>query len=187
MRVAVFASRQTPKWVIYSALDALHAEHGIDVIGWTDNQGGQYAVEWAESRPGAHSTIVSGVKSPGTRLSGQYFDSRAACITVFKLYQPDRCVVFASSYWIASGVGKLICQQAEKWAVPVHFYEPNRDDTQGTGNRTVWKEPFVCRVIELCGKKSPLGKVTCNRFKGHPGAWHHQSVGGVRGKKFWLP
>ena len=187
MRLAVFSAKLTPKWVIYSVLDRLHGENGLHIIAWVDNWGGSCAVDWAKTRPGAEIQEVSNVKAFDTRWKGQYFDKRAAVESIFKLYQPERAIVFSSPYWIASGTGKTILSKAEKWGVPVHFYEPTRHDTDKEGRKDVWKEPIEPRIVELCGKVSPMGKTVCSRLKGHPSAWHWAINKGEIRSKFWLP
>ena len=187
MRVAVFAQRQVPKWVVFSALDTLHAEEPVSVIGWTDNGGGAAAVEWAEKRPGADHIAVASVRAPDTRWMGKYYDSRAAVTTCFKLHAPDRCLVFSGNYWLASGVGRLIARSAEKWGVPLYFFEPAKHDAHSKGHQFVWKEPLLARVVELCDKRSVIGRNVCGRFKGHPSAWHWSYVKGERRSMFWLP
>jgi hypothetical protein len=187
MRAAVFAARQVPKHVIYAALDGLHGQHGLHVVGWAQNNGGAAAIDWAGSRPGAEVSSISSVRASDTRWMGQYFDSRAAVIACFKLHAPDRCLIFSSPYWIASGVGHMICSQAEKWSVPVHLYQPKHRHSDTAARTELWPDPPEPQEIELCHKKSVTGRLVCTRFKGHPSAWHWSMRKGERVSKFWLP
>lgn len=186
MRVAVFAYRQVPKKPIYAVLDKLHGEGGLHVICWAENHGGAIAEEWAKSRPGAECNVVSNVKSPDTRKGG-IWDKQAALITLYKTFAPDRALVFCTQYWVTGGTGKTILQQAERWSVPVHLYEPELHDRAGIGRNDKWAEEPEPRIVELCGKKSPTGKIICSRFRGHPTSWHWEMRRGERGGKFWLP
>jgi hypothetical protein len=186
IRVAVFSAIQTPKWVIFSELDRLHGEHGLRVIGWTNNHGGAAAVEWAIKRPGAESVSVAGVEGANGRAPNRFFDSRASITVCFKLYQPDRAILFCSPYWITSGVGRTIMQQAAVWQVPVHIYGPTREAEITQGRKDTWKEPFEMKVVELCNKTSPRGRI-CTRFKGHEGGWHWSYKMGKQSSQFWSP
>lgn len=187
MRVAVFSARQVPKRAIYSALDALHGESGLFVIGWAENHGGAAALDWAASRPGAESVTVSSVRASDTRFMGRFFDARAAVICCYKVYRPDRALVFSSPYWVSSGIGHLICQNAEKWGVPLHLYAPKHNHGDAYHPVEAWDDPPTAKVVELCHKKAPMGKTVCTRFKGHPTAWHWSMRMGERVSKFWAP
>lgn len=183
MRVAVFAARNAPKVVVFSVLDQLNSEFDLSVVSWLENRGGEIANDWGSKRLGSKVFLVSNVKSPGTRKMGRFFDARAAITTCFKLYAPDRCLIFSPSYWVAAGLGRKICQTAERWNVPAIHYEPTRAEH----DQEVWKEPYVGRQIELCGKVSPVKKTVCSRLKGHPSAWHWSHAKGERRYKFWQP
>lgn len=180
MRVVVFGYQKVPKAPIYAVLDKLHGEHGLHVIGWASNRGGAVAVEWAHSRPDAELTVVTSVRGPDTRFMGQFFDARAAVIACFKVYQPHQCLIFSPSYWVGSGVGRKVCQQAEQWQVPLFLFEPKRPD------KDKWEDLPVGRQVELCDKKSVSGNI-CTRFKGHESAWHWSTRKGEKVSKFWAP
>jgi hypothetical protein len=176
MRVTVFGTTRTPRAAVYSVLDDLHGKHGVHVVAWQDNAGGRMALDWAISRPGADCSTVGSVRASAKRHMGQYFDTRAAIMALFKLWEPDKCLVFADGYWLSRGTGKLIVKSCEKWNSELVMYLPPFDDVLPVG-----------RELELCGKLPASGTGICTRPKGHGSAWHWHNEKGVRHQKFWAP
>ena len=171
MRLAVFAASYVPKKPIYAALDRLHETNLLHVIGTMENQGSAAAIGWTTTRLGSTANVIESVRASDKRHMGRLWDVRANIIALCKVHQPERILVFGRPEYLSHGVGKIILQNAEKWAIPLFLTEP--------------PSYAETSLVEMCGKKPPWGRTRCSRLKGHPSHWHWSLHFGERRSKFW--
>jgi hypothetical protein len=177
MRVAVFGATSTPAPHIFHVLDRMHEEDPLHVICWSESAVGSHAARWASRTATAVTSIVERWDlGPDAVKMRPFYDAKAAILSVFKVYEPDRALVFGSPMWCDGTPGRLVCRYAERWGVPLFLYTPEPDGG-----------PPVGRVVAICGARPPFGRSFCSRFKGHPTAWHWSLKRGERRSKFWLP